>query len=192
MTFWILAHLVHTPDLLQRIQTEISPGVVDNKPEVSYLTERCPQLESVFLEVLRMVMSSSLMRYVTDSTIIGGKVLQKGQNVMVPYRQLHFDEDAWGPNAAVFDPDRFLKNSHLSRSSSFRPFGGGQHLCPGRFLARRVVFVFVALVLSRFDISLDTGTQRFPRADESKPGLGSLAPMMEDKVILQIRPRNTA
>lgn len=169
------------------------PGVVHDIPDVSYLTEQCPKLEALFLEVLRLEMSSSLMRYVTGPTIVGGKLLQKGNNVMVPYRQLHFDQDVWGNNVSQFDPNRFLKQKSLSRSPSFRPFGGGQHLCPGRFLARHAVFTFVALALSRFDISLDTTTciQRFPRADESKPGLGALAPIPGDRVILRLKPRSS-
>lgn len=191
MTFWIFAYLVHNPELLESIRTETTPGIVHDVPDVPYLTGQCPKLEALFLEILRLKMSSSLMRYVTDPTIVGGKLLRKGNNVMVPYRQLHFAEDVWGTNASQFDPNRFLEQKSLSRSPSYRPFGGGQHLCPGRFLARRVVFTFVALALSRFDISLDkvTCAPRFPRADESKPGLGALAPVLGDKVLLQLRPR---
>ena len=193
MTFWILAYLVHNPELLESIRLETMPGVVHDVPHDSYLMEQCPKLEALFLEVLRLEMSSSLMRYVTEPTIIGGKLLKKGNNVMVPYRQLHFDEDVWGNDFSQFNSDRFLKQKSLSRSPSFKPFGGGQNLCPGRFLARRVVFTFVALTLSRYDISLDpaTCTQRFPRANESKPGLGALAPIMGDKVILQLKTRGS-
>ena len=203
MTFWIFAYLAHNPKLLETIRAETMRGVVDDIPDVPYLIGECPRLEAVFLEVLRLKTSSSLMRYVTEATMIGGKMLRKGHNVMVPYRQLHFSEDVWGDNVAQFDPERFLTQQHLSRSSSFRPFGGGQHLCPGRFLARRAVFTFVALALSRFDISLDTATieerrdckvggcmPSFPRADESKPGLGTLAPIAGDGVILRLQPRD--
>ncbi|KAL8762523.1 MAG: hypothetical protein Q9184_001483 [Pyrenodesmia sp. 2 TL-2023] len=200
VTFWIFAYLAHDPNLLERIREETAAGVANDAPNVPFLTEQCPQLESLFLEVLRLKMSSSLMRHVTEPTVLGGKVLAKDHNVMVPYRQLHFDEDVWGENVSQFDPMRFLKDKHLSRSSSFRPFGGGQHLCPGRFLARHAVFSFVALALSRFEISLAPATdksdgkarqcrQRFPRADESKPGLGCLAPVAGDRLILRIAPR---
>ena len=203
VTFWILAHLAHDPQLLESIRKETMPGVVDDTANVPYLTEECPRLEAVFLEVLRMVMASSLMRHVTEPTVLGGKILEKGNNVMVPYRQLHFNEDVWGEDASVFNPDRFYKSKGLSRHASFRPFGGGQHLCPGRFVARHAVFTFVALTLSRYDVDLDSQqssskrgrsaqprSPRFPRIDVSKPGLGSLSPAKDDKVLLRLTPRN--
>lgn len=199
VTFWIFAYLVHNPELLESIRAEITPGVINDAPNVSYLVDNSPRLEAVWLEVLRLGTSSSLMRYVTEATVIGGKTLEKGNNVMVPYRLLHFEEDAWGKDASQFNPERFLRQKNLSRSTSFKPFGGGQHLCPGRFLAKQVVFTFVALTLSRFDVSLDGAglgdnsldrhLQRFPRAELSRPGLATLSPVAEDKLILRLKPR---
>ena len=148
VTFWMFAYLSHHPQLLKLIREETSPGVVNNTPNVAYLTEKCPRLEAAFLEVLRLVMASSLMRQVIEPTMIGEKILEKGNNAMVPYRQIHFSEDVWGMDASQFNPDRFLTQKALSRNSSYRPFGGGQHLCPGRFVARYAVFAFVALTLS--------------------------------------------
>lgn len=190
VTFWIFAYLCHSPRLLETIREETTPGIVDDVPNVPYLTEKCPRLEAVFLEVLRLVMASSLMRHVTEPTMIGGKVLEDGNNVIVPYRQLHFSEDVWGDDASKFNPDRFLTQKELVRNSSYRPFGGGQHLCPGRFVARHSVFAFVALTLSRYDVRLDQqASNDFPKADESKPGLGSLCPRKGDEVLLQLMPR---
>ncbi|KAI4277769.1 MAG: hypothetical protein LQ337_001527 [Flavoplaca oasis] len=195
----MFAYILHDPQLLERIRQEVEPGVVNGTLNVPYLTEQCPKLESLFLEGLRLMTSSSLIRYVTEPTVVGGKVLPRGHNIMVPCRQLHFDEDVWGKNAYAFDPDRFLNDKQLSRSSSFRPLGGGQHLCPGRFLARQALFSFIALVLTRFETGLtpkgtsgeknyecQPSTQRFPRTDESKPALGALAPVAGDRVMLRI------
>ena len=202
VTFWLFAYLSHHPQLLQSIREETSPGIVNDTPNVSYLIEKCPQLEAIFLEVLRLVMASSLMRQVIEPTKIGDKILEKGNNAMVPYRQLHFSEDVWGKDASQFNPTRFLTHKDLSRNPSYRPFGGGQHLCPGRFVARHAVFAFVALTLSRYDVQLDQqisgsrkgyryrdSRQKFPRLDESKPGLGSLSPIKGDEVLLRLTPR---
>ena len=184
---------MHKPTLLASIREEVLPGVVEDTLNVPYLVEHCPRLEAIYFEVLRLRMSSSLMRSVVQETVVGGKILRKGNNVVVPYRQLHLNADFWGPDAAEFNAERFLYDKSLSRSSSYKPFGGGQHLCPGRFLAKKLVFSFIALALSRFQISLDTrdGKEqaRFPRANESKPALGTLSPIAGDEVILRVEPR---
>ncbi|KAL9124412.1 MAG: hypothetical protein Q9217_006254 [Psora testacea] len=192
VSFWMFAHLLYNPQILQLVLEEVAAGMANGAPDMPYLTEQCPWMEAVFHEVLRLTAGSSLMRDVTENTVIGGKILKKGNKVMVQYRQLHFSEGAWGSNFADFDPARFIKKKYLSRSSSFRPFGGGQHLCPGRFLARQVIFAFVALTLSRYDIRLANGEKsllRFPRVDESRPGLGTLPPVVGDEVIIQLSPR---
>ena len=201
VSFWIFAHLLYDRQLLELVRAEVQPGVTDGELNMQYLTEQCPWLEAVYLEVMRLTAGSSSMRDVAEDTVIGGKTLKKGNKVMVQYRQLHLDKGVWGSSFADFDPARFVKNKELSRSPNFKPFGGGQHLCPGRFLARRVIFAFVANVLSRYNIELGNGVTgekqdekvtslpRFPRADESKPGAGTLAPVAGDDVIIRLSPR---
>ena len=77
--------------------------------------------------------------------MIGGKLLKPGYRVMSPFRQLHFNEEIFGREVESCDPDRFLLKGSLACDASFRSFGGGSTLCPGRFIARQEVFVFVAL-----------------------------------------------
>ena len=151
-----MAHLLHRPTLLEAIREETAPGVVDDTPNIPSLLEHCPRLESIYHEVLRLQMSNSLMRHVTAPTRIGGKVLHGDRNVLMPYRVLHYDQEVWGANASVFDPDRFLHRKELTRDPSYRPFGGGQHMCPGRFVAKQAIFAFVALTLSRYYVGLES------------------------------------
>lgn len=67
-----------------------------------------------------------------------------------------------------------------------------------------MVFTFVALLLNRFDIGLDTSgfrykgadkpqesVQSFPRVDDTKPGAGILGPLHGDDVILVLRPSSS-
>lgn len=133
------------------------------------------------------------VRLVVNETIIGSKTLRPGRKLLMPYRQLHLDGNVWGPHAAEFDPGRFLKDKDLSRSPSFRPFGGGNGYCPGRFLARREVFMFVATVLRRFELALvprsDGRQQKFPELDETTPTGGILSPLSGDDVFVQVQPR---
>ena len=194
VTFWILSYLPHHADLLEVIRAETTPGVRNGVPDATWLNKNCPRLEGLFLETVRMYTSTSLMRSVTAENSIGKVVLRKGRNVMIPYRQFHFNEEVWGSDVSTFDPERFLKDKTLAKNPNFKPFGGGEHLCPGRFLARHLVFSFVALTLHRFDVCLSGRDCRkdsltFPKPDESKPGLGTLAPAAGHTVFVDISPR---
>lgn len=92
-----------------------------------------------------------------------------------------------------FDPDRFCRDKTLGRCSSYRPFGGGSTYCPGRFIARQEVIVFVAYVLKRFDVELlepgKTLSTGFPRVEEMKPCLGVMGPVEGDDLKVTITQR---
>ncbi|KAI9640837.1 hypothetical protein NHQ30_010678 [Ciborinia camelliae] len=191
-TFWMIAYLVHNQELLGRIRTEVAPAIdVDGETvDLQYLTEKCPRLEAFFNEILRVYSAGALAREVVAPTFFGGKMLQTGTKLMIPYRQLHLDEAVWGPSTHDFDPERFLRDKSLTRNQSFRPFGGGHSLCPGRFLARKAIYTIVTLLFCRYDVALDTdaANQKFPLLDDTTAGLGTMAPMPGADVKLVIKP----
>lgn len=196
--FWLLAHILHDQSLLKEIRTEIDQAFLNqgdaySSPNNAYLLESCPLLNSTYDEILRYTNNAMGVRLVVNQTKIGGKTLRPGRKLLMPYRQMHLDRDVWGPGAANFDPGRFMRDKSLSRSSSFRPFGGGNGYCPGRFLARREVFMFVATVLRRFELDLipsgNGSKPKFPDLDETTPTGGILSPMVGQDVIVQVQSR---
>lgn len=171
----------------------MSQGGASRSPNISQLLEDSPLLNSTYDEVLRHTNNAMGVRLVVNQTKIGGKTLRPGRKLLMPYRQMHLDRDVWGPGAANFDAGRFMRDKSLSRSSSFRPFGGGNGYCPGRFLARREVFMFVATVLRRFELGLlpssDGSKPTCPDLDETTPTGGILSPVAGQDVIVQVQPR---
>ncbi|KAL9608970.1 MAG: hypothetical protein Q9167_006221 [Letrouitia subvulpina] len=203
LCFWILAHILHDETLLDSLRSEIVPVVQAGLTGLEYRLEECPLLDSVWNETLRLTASSSSVRTVRSTTEIRSKILRPGTKVLIPYWQLHFNENVWGPNPEAFEPERFLKNKELVRNSSFRPFGGGTTYCLGRFLAKREVMTFVALVLYRFDISLTTVKRTdigndgknitvqklaFPDLEEREHCLGIMGPVKGHDVYLNVKP----
>lgn len=180
LIFWCLAHLLHDEALLSLIREEIRPAFAstDAKPDMAHLLDRCPNLASFYDEVLRLSVDPIAVRVTTDEVTLGGgvggkgKVLRPGRRILAPFRQMHFDPAVWGPaDVGVLAPRRFADNPKLQRSTSWRPFGGGNTHCPGRFIARREVYMFLAIVLFRFDVRLAPGVgggkQKFPVLDTS-------------------------
>ena len=99
---------------------------------------------------------------------------------MVPVCQLHDNQEVFGSDALVFNPDRFQKQRDLTNSAGYKPYGGGKTYCPGRYFAMQEIFGFVAVLLNRFNIQLDPTSslaQKFPVADESLLTIGVSRPL---------------
>lgn len=122
--FWLLAHILHDPSLLEDIRTEIDQafwngGDVCSSPNIARLLEDCPLLNSTYDEILRYTNNAMGVRLVVNQTRIGGKTLRPWRKLLMPYRQMHLDGDVWGSGAANFDPNRFTRDKSLSRSPIF-------------------------------------------------------------------------
>ena len=174
------------PTLLDTIREEVANAFNNDTLDMTALDQTCPRLQGLWLEVLRLTVSSSSVRYVTKPTYIGGKRFESGNMVVNSCRQLHFNESIFGPNPGDFDADRFLARPNLHRSSSWKPFGGGISLCPGQYVAKRASCMFIALVLRRFEVKL-AFLQKFPKAKDKNPDLGIFVP--ETDLVLDVRPR---
>jgi cholesterol 7alpha-monooxygenase len=108
--------------------------------------------------------------------------------LQLPIRELHYDVDIWGSTPETLDPNRFLNNSKLSKSHSYRPWGGGHTLCPGRFLARRSASAFVAILLTRYNVAVESAT--FPHGDGTRPSPGVVTVTRGEDLKLRLTPRS--
>jgi len=108
---------------------------------------------------------------------------------MLFHRQILTDENVFGADAQMFNPNRFLHNPNLARSKSYTPFGGGAMLCPGRFMAKGEVLVFLALLIERFEVVV-VKTNPFPRLEtKTGAGFGILGPIENDDILLNLQQR---
>ncbi|KAF2732252.1 putative cytochrome P450 [Polyplosphaeria fusca] len=187
LAFWLTAHLSQDPELMQQIREEVQPATKIGSIDDTFLSEKCPALSSLVDETLRLTVTSSLARQLLQTTVIGGKTLEKGRKIMLPIRGLHYDESIWGASPDTLHPKRFLENPKMAKNTSFRPWGGGHTLCPGRFLARRMVNVFVAELLSKYEIGVESNV--FPRGDGARPAPGVIPWRKGDDVLLRLTPR---
>lgn len=81
----MIAYLVHNQELLGRIRAEVAPAIDadGDTVDLKYLTEKCPRLEALFNEVLRLNSAGALVREVIAPTLFDGKMLLKGTKLMV-------------------------------------------------------------------------------------------------------------
>lgn len=180
---------MQNPSLINIVREETAAAFhSDGSIDLDFLHTSVPQLDAMWLEMLRLASFAASVRYITADTIIGGKVLRQGNRLIIPYRQLHMNGAVFGDKVETFCPDRFLKKPRLSQGINFRPFGGGQTACPGRHIAKRAVFLFFAIVLRRFDIELVPG-QAMIEADLTKPVPGLMSPKFGQDMLVKLTPR---
>lgn len=60
-------------------------------------------------------------------------------------------------------------------------------MCPGRFVARQEVYIFVALILNRFESKLTNKTQPMPRFELNTPTTGIISPILGDDVQVALK-----
>ncbi|KAM0354331.1 hypothetical protein ACHAPU_001375 [Fusarium lateritium] len=194
-TFWLLISIFSRPELLDKIRSELEATLEEPSCrtgislDYTAIRERCPVFMSTYDEVLRMTSGVATVRYTNEDTLIQDRwLLKKGAQVQMPTAFIHADPTTWGADADVFDHTRFLKSKVLTkeqktrRAAAFRPFGGGNTLCPGRHFASYEVLTFVGSVLLGFDMTPTTETFNIPQMDRSKLPLTSLKPAGDIKV----------
>lgn len=162
------------------------------------LKEKSPLLQSVFQEVLRFYSRGASSRLVMEDTRLNNQyLLKKGSILMMPTSVIHSDSASWGPNTE-FQPRRFtspLKKNHDNddnnsnginhtnpkrnpAASSYRPFGGGATLCPGRHFASAEILAVTAMMVYSYEIepaSSFTSVSVSISAVKNKPRAGKSA-----------------
>ena len=180
--------MLFDPDLFRIVREETKPAFTGGAfPDAHDLDHKCPRLNGIWYETIRLAAYASSIRTVAEETIIRGTIFRKGNRLMIPNRQLHFDPEVYGGDVDAFRSTRFLENRNLLRSLSWRAFGGGATLCPGRYVAKQAVITFVAMLVQRYEIEL-TEPQTMPRLEEGYPVLGLMASKDGDDLSVRLRP----
>jgi cytochrome P450 len=184
---WLAAHVTYDVALADTIRKETAPAFkIDSSLDTFYLINSCPVLMSVWFEVLRFYTSVTTMRTATEDTFIGDTYFQKGSELLFSARQLALNRDVFSDNAAEFDHMRFFRNPELQHNESFRPFGGGKSMCPGRHIAVHVATALVAILLRRYDVS-PAFPQNFPHPFEDEPSIGLMR--TKDRLYIKLESR---
>ena len=182
------------PTLLSALRDETNRTcAADGSVDLEALFTDCPHLDALWYETLRVYTAVSVVRHALSPVTVGGKAIHQGDQVMGPFRQFHLNSTTFGGDALEFDPERFLVNKGLSRAKGYAPFGGGSTYCPGRFFARREIYMFIALTLFRFDLSLvlkagsKTQEENIPKVDLQTPSPAATRPLGD--VVVKMKPR---
>ncbi|KAK3127885.1 hypothetical protein QOZ80_7AG0579710 [Eleusine coracana subsp. coracana] len=124
------------------------------------------------LKTLGMIVNETLRLYPPAVAVIrkakrdvevGGCVVPKGTEVLVPIMAVHHDRDVWGSDATEFNPDRFADGGAARHQMAFLPFGGGARVCIGQNMALMEAKVALAVVLQRCEFRLSPAYVHAPQ-----------------------------
>ncbi|KAI1121347.1 cytochrome P450 [Nemania abortiva] len=159
----------------------LSPSDLDVKRNLNKLLEQ-PLLQSVYAETLRLRVAIALPRTCESGQFdLLGHRIEKGKHIVIFTWPTLQGDSAWIQRGDLavesldeFWPERFLvpkekgadiKGDEAPGSTQYEfslrglagrwmPYGGGQHLCPGRHLAKRQLIGTFSYLTSHFDFEL--------------------------------------
>ncbi|KAK8134846.1 hypothetical protein PG984_006858 [Apiospora sp. TS-2023a] len=202
--FWVVLRVFSDRDLLRELRQSLDkiadlqriPTTSSCRPtitiSISRAIKRCPLIESLVNEVLRIHSNNASARVLLEDIAIkdsGGNtyLLKKDSFLTVPSALFHKNEALWGPSAGRFDPARFINNHHKVRPSANRTFGSGSALCPGRHFAMNEIMSFLVIALLRFDIEpVNDGAWALP---ESTHHISTSILTPVEEVWVKVKPR---
>ncbi len=162
---WAVERLRRHPAVLRRLVAETDSGGTE-------------LLQATILEVQRTrpVIDLHARSVLSDTMQLGEWVIPKRHTIVVGIGLLHADDNAF-PNAARFDPDRFV--GVRPDSNAWVPFGGGTRRCIGAAFANMEMNVVLRTMLHDFDLATTTAKDErwHSRGVASAPARGGRAVM---------------
>ncbi|KAL6304073.1 cytochrome P450 [Sparassis latifolia] len=170
LTFWYLSYILVDNDRVARIRSEVCQILKECGGSIEHLVtadpavldaENCPLLESAMKETLRLCSEFIIARVAKEDTVFdvpdqGSYHVRKGEWVFGLPSVVHMDPDIYD-SPTEFRMDRFLEaDGRTARKfqkegrrvdNSLMFWGGGGHVCKGRFVAEYEVKLFVILVI---------------------------------------------
>ncbi|EPB76889.1 hypothetical protein ANCCEY_04015 [Ancylostoma ceylanicum] len=119
------------------------------------------------INFIRGQIDQSMWRDTSEDTVVGEFLIPKGTAISAQISVIMNDEKYFKDNHE-FNPDRYLtedKIDHMVVS-----FGLGKRACPGESLAQAELYLIIANLLLRFEVTLDEEHLPSMQASQEKPG----------------------
>ncbi|KAJ5936752.1 benzoate 4-monooxygenase cytochrome P450 [Penicillium verhagenii] len=146
----VFTELADHPADAEKIRREIENVDIMDPGE---LARRCPHLEAVILESLRLfpaLPTGGYRKTLKEGVSIGGTFIPPDTTIVAPRFPIARREDCF-ERANEFIPERWYKNLGLVHNkTAFAPFGTGSHTCLGKPLAMNDMRLVTARLLRNY------------------------------------------
>ncbi|OAL38010.1 hypothetical protein AYO20_02843 [Fonsecaea nubica] len=132
----------------------------------SFQEEKVPYINAIIKEAARYYTVSAMSlprKTVTEVDWNGAKIPPKTM-ILINAQAANHDVDHFGPDAAAFNPERWLNDEYVARPSATVPeekpsqgiqhfsFGAGSRACSGQFIASRLLYTALIRLLVCYKI----------------------------------------
>nr|XP_043622221.1 cytochrome P450 Tp4149-like [Erigeron canadensis] len=154
---WTLSELVRNPDIMKKLQTEVTKIARGRSMVTEDDTHEMHYMKAVLKESLRIHPPVPLLvpHESREDVNIMGYDIAKGTQVMVNNWAIARDPSIW-EEPEKFNPDRFLNSSMDYKGFHFEyiPFGAGRRGCPGTEFAMVTNEVVLANIVLKYDLAM--------------------------------------
>ncbi|KAF8654872.1 hypothetical protein AX16_003333 [Volvariella volvacea WC 439] len=162
LTF-IVYMLAEHPSVLRRLREEILTQIGPTRRPTPEDFRDMKYLRAVINETLRLYPPVPFNFRISNKPTSWAPLTPDGKRFYIPPRSgamysvwmMHRRKDFWGPDALIFDPDRFLDNRlHeylVPNPYIFLPFNAGPRICLGQNFAYNEVSFFLVRLLQAFE-----------------------------------------
>jgi len=154
---WMLSLLWTNPETLEKLKREVQSKFTAGVPYNTENLNELDYLDACINESMRLKpVAPFLALQALKDTVIGDVEIPFDTQIFTLSRHDSVD-DAFIPNAAQFDPQRWLENGETGQNINSvkrisMPFGAGPRICPGRYLALLEMKIAIVMLLTRFEI----------------------------------------
>ncbi len=122
--------------------------LMENPEQLQYLVDNPDRIADATEEMIRYNTAFIIMRrQCLEDTEVGGKLIKKGDKIIMHYHTVNHDEKIFGEDAMKFDVRRAERMPNMY--NEHRAFGIGQHFCLGTHLARLEVRIMFEEIIPR-------------------------------------------
>ncbi|KAJ3484835.1 hypothetical protein NLI96_g5365 [Meripilus lineatus] len=177
LTSFFLAMVLY-PEVQQKAQVELTQ-VLGNKqlPTFSDM-DNLPYVGALVSECMRWppIIPLAVPHRVMEDDVYKGYYIPKGTIVMGNTQSILHNEEIY-PEPTRFYPERYLSDGE--RDPSVRDpasilFGFGRRVCPGRFMAKDIIWITIASILHVYDIHKERDVNGYEITPEISFGPGAV------------------
>ena len=159
---WTFHLIDENPGVWERLHDEAVAALGDRLPTYEDL-HRLPYTSMVIEETMRLYPPVWMLSRIPQAPdTIGGYPVPAGVDVLICPYTLHRNPEFW-PSPERFDPERFAKDSAVSRPRyAYIPFGAGPRFCVGNNLGMMEAVFVVAMVARELRLAKVPGYRVVP------------------------------